>query len=145
MSQSFSKKEIAQKKAKQKKEKEEKMRERKAGKEKGKSLDDMLAYVDENGNLSSVPPDMSNKKEILAEDIILGAAPVEEENPERKGTVSFFNDAKGYGFITDDKTRENIFVHANQLAQPVTEKDRVLFNKEKSARGMIAVNVRKYK
>ncbi|GAA4449177.1 cold shock domain-containing protein [Rurimicrobium arvi] len=145
MSQSFSKKEIAQKKAKQKKEKVEKMRERKAGKEKGKSLDDMLAYVDENGNLSSVPPDMSNKKEILAEDIILGAAPVEEENPERKGTVSFFNDAKGYGFITDDKTRENIFVHANQLAQPITEKDRVLFNKEKSARGMIAVNVRKYK
>ncbi len=57
--------------------------------------------------------------------------------------ISFFNDAKGYGFITEDKTRENVFVHSNQLQQPVKEKDRVSYEKERTAKGYSAINVKK--
>lgn len=144
MAQSFLKKEIAQKKAKQKKEKAEKMRERKLNNDKGKSLEDMMVYLDEFGNFTSTPPDAATRTEIALEDIQLGAAPVDVENPQRKGVVSFFNDAKGYGFIVDIKTQENIFVHSNQLSEPIKEKDRVTFEKEKGPRGMVAINVKKY-
>ena len=52
----FNKREKEKKRAKAKQEKAEKMRERRANATKGKSLDDMLAYLDENGNLSEQPP-----------------------------------------------------------------------------------------
>lgn len=144
MAQSFLKKEIAQKKAKQKKDKAEKMRERKLNNDKGKSLEDMMVYLDEFGNFTSTPPDAGARTEIALEDIQLGAAPIDAENPQRKGVVSFFNDAKGYGFIVDIKTQENIFVHSNQLTEPIKERDRVTFEKEKGPRGMVAINVKKY-
>lgn len=144
MAQSFLKKEIAQKKAKQKKDKAEKMRERKLNNDKGKSLEDMMVYLDENGNFTDTPPEAGARTEIALEDIQLGAAPVDAENPQRKGVVSFFNEAKGYGFIVDMKSQENIFVHSNQLTEPIKEKDRVTFEKEKGPRGMVAINVKKY-
>lgn len=56
---SFNKREKEKKRQKKKMDKKEKMEERKLHSSKGKSLDDMLAYVDENGNLSSTPPDPS--------------------------------------------------------------------------------------
>ena len=56
----YSKKEKESKKLKKRKEKEEKKLERKANNNKGKSFEEMLAYVDENGNLSSTPPDPKN-------------------------------------------------------------------------------------
>lgn len=143
MSETFAKKELAKKKAKEKQEKAQKMQERKAKNNKGKSLEDMMAYIDENGNLSATPPNDKKKIEIDLDSIQLGAAPIIEENPIRQGTVSFFNDAKGYGFITDDKTRENLFVHSNQLEQPIKEKDRVTFEKERTPRGYSAINVKK--
>ena len=52
----FNKKEKEKKRAKQKKDKAEKMEERKANVKKCKSLDEMMAYIDENGNISSTPP-----------------------------------------------------------------------------------------
>ena len=52
----FSKKEKGKQKIKQRQEKLEKMNERKANAKKGKSLEEMMAYVDENGNLTSTPP-----------------------------------------------------------------------------------------
>ena len=48
------------------------MQERKENAQKGKSLDSMMAYVDENGNLSSTPPDRRKKVEIRVEDIEIG-------------------------------------------------------------------------
>lgn len=143
MSESFSKKEKAKKKAKEKQDKALKMKERKTSNNKGKGLEDMMAYLDENGNITSTPPDEKKRKEINLEDIQLGAAPITPEDTTRSGVVSFFNDAKGYGFITDDKSRENIFVHANQLSQPIKEGDRVTFEKERTARGFSAINVKK--
>ena len=62
------KKERDKKKVKKRQDKLEKMEDRKAKKIKGKSLEDMMAYIDENGNISSKPPDLRNKKRVRAED-----------------------------------------------------------------------------
>ena len=94
----FNKKDVRSKKEKKRKEKEKKRLARKES-EKKTSLDDMIAYVDENGMISSTAPDPTKKKkEIELEDIEIGV-PVRESDqdldPIRKGTVSFFNDSKG--------------------------------------------------
>ena len=97
----FNKKEKEKKRAKQKKDKAEKMEERKANVKKGKSLDEMMAYIDENGNISSTPPDPNKKKVFKQEDMQIGVpkhVPGEDENPIRTGVVAFFNDEKGFGF-----------------------------------------------
>lgn len=143
MSESFSKKEKAKQKAKSKQDKAQKMKERKSNNNKGKSLEDMMAYVDENGNLTSVRPDETKRREISLDEIQLGAAPIIPEETTKTGVIAFFNEEKGYGFITEDKTRENVFVHVNQLLQPVKEKDRVSFEKEKTPRGLSAIQVKK--
>lgn len=144
MSESFAKKEKEKQKAKNKQDKAQKMKERKSNNTKGKSLEDMMAYLDENGNITSKPPDGTTKRrEISLDEIQLGAAPITPEEVVKSGVVSFFNEAKGYGFITEDKTRENIFVHINQLLQPVKEKDRVTFEKERTPRGYSAIKVQK--
>ncbi|TDW97038.1 cold-shock protein [Dinghuibacter silviterrae] len=145
MGESFSKKDKANKKKKDKQDKAQKMLDRKSNNNKGKGLNDMLAYVDENGNLSSTPPNAAARKEIALEDIQLGAAPIQPEETQRTGTVSFFNSTKGFGFITDDKSGEDVFFHTNQLAQPVKEKDRVSFERERTPRGYSAVRVVKTK
>ncbi len=138
------KKEKEKKKAKNKLEKAQKMKERKAGSTKGKSLEDMMAYVDEDGNLSPTPPDPRKKKTILSEDIPLGVPKIvrEPEDSVKTGVISFFNEAKGYGFITDSHGG-NVFVHVNDLLQPVGENDKVSFETEKSPKGLRAVNVNK--
>ena len=100
MAESWNKKEREKKKQKEKKDKKEKMQERKDNASKGKSLDDMMAYVDENGNISSKPPDPRRKVEIKAEDIEIGVPKyVESEPQERTGKITFFNQEKGFGFI----------------------------------------------
>jgi len=58
----FSKKEKEKKKLKQRQDKEEKMGDRKANARKGKSLEEMMAYIDENGNISAAPPDPKVKR-----------------------------------------------------------------------------------
>ena len=85
----FSKKENDKKKLKKRKDKEEKKEERKANSNKGKSLDDMLAYIDENGNISSTPPDPKKMRTINHEDIQIGVPKHEEVETEviRKGAT----------------------------------------------------------
>lgn len=143
MGETFSKKERAKQKNKKKQEKAEKREERKANNQKGGSLEDMMAYLDEDGNLTSKPPVNTVRKKINVDEILLGAKPIEEEEKERTGIVAFFNVEKSYGFITDSKTQENIFVHAKNLLQPIGEKDKVLYEREKGERGFQAVNVKK--
>lgn len=143
MGDSFSKKENRNKKAKAKEDKAQKKKERKLNNDKGKSLEDMLAYVDENGNLTDVPPRETPKAEIDSKDILIGATPRPPEDPIRTGVITFFNTSKGFGFITDDKSRESIFFHINQLTEPVKERDRVSFMREKGARGYNATAVKK--
>lgn len=140
------KKEREKKKRLKKQRKAEEKLERKENNNKGKSLDDMMVYLDENGNLSDSPPDPSKMKEMNLEDIQLGAAPVEEIDPAdliRKGVIKFFNEEKGYGFINDLKSQESIFVHVNNADGPLKERDKVTFETEQGAKGLVAVNVKK--
>jgi cold shock CspA family protein len=143
MGESFSKKENRNKKAKAKEDKAQKARERKLNNNKGKSLEDMLAYVDENGNLSAEPPKEAPKAEIDLKDIRIGATPRPPEDPTKTGMVTFFNQSKGFGFISDDKSRQDIFFHINDLLEPVKEKDRVTFIQERNAKGFFATAVKK--
>ena len=141
----FNKKEKEKKRLKKQQEKREKAEERKAASSKGKSLEDMMAYIDEDGNISSTPPDPNKKKKFNAEDIQIGVAkhePAEAEGP-RKGTVTFFYESKGYGFIKDQATQESIFVHINGLIDPIKENDKVTFETEKGLKGPNAVSVKK--
>src|SRR5215210_2697940 len=115
----FNKKENEKKRIKKRQDKEEKKEERQANSKKGKSLEEMMAYIDENGNISSTPPDPRKKKTINSEDIQISVPKQEAIDPAelvRKGTVTFFNDSKGYGFIKDLQTQESIFVHINALS-----------------------------
>jgi CspA family cold shock protein len=59
------------------------------------------------------------------------------------GTVKFFNEAKGFGFIVADGTNEEIFVHVTGLGEKIREKDRVTFDITQGKKGANAVNVRK--
>ncbi len=145
MAETWNKKEREKKKQQNKKEKAERKQERKDNSKQGKSLDDMIAYLDENGNLSSKPPDPRKKVDIKVEDIEIGVRKQEPINPEdliRKGTVTFFNDAKGYGFIKDDVTGESVFVHINSLAEAIKEHNKVIFEVEMGPKGSNAVNVK---
>lgn len=129
-----------------KKEKEEKKQERKSSTgENGNDLDYMMAYLDENGNLSSTPPDPKKIVEVKAEDIVIGVPRKEDLSPEdliRNGKVTFFNDEKGFGFIKDAKTNESIFVHVNNSSVPLQEHDNVIFEVEMGQRGPVATNVK---
>ena len=69
---SSNKREKEKQRQKEKREKAEKMEERRANQAKGKTLDDMLAYVDEDGNITSTPPDPLKRKPVNAEDIDIG-------------------------------------------------------------------------
>ncbi|QIL39955.1 cold shock domain-containing protein [Pedobacter sp. HDW13] len=142
----YSKKENEKKRLKKQKEKQEKKEERQANAKKGLSLEDMMAYVDENGNISSTPPDPSKKKVINTEDIQIGISRQEDiidESPVKKGTVTFFNDSKGYGFIKNTETQDSIFVHANGLITQIKEGDKVTFEVEMGQKGPTAVKVSK--
>jgi cold shock CspA family protein len=145
---SFGKKENEKKRQKKKQDKEERKEERQAAAKSGQSLDEMLAYVDEDGNISSTPPDPTRKKkEIKLEDVRIGALKQEDQeqdDPIRKGTVTFFNDSKGYGFIKDQQTQESVFVHANSLGGiTIKENDKVTFEVEMGQKGPSATNVKK--
>jgi cold shock protein len=60
----------------------------------------------------------------------------------KKGTVKFFNEAKGFGFIIEDDTKSEHFVHASGLIDEVRENDAVEFELKEGKKGMNAVNVR---
>ena len=127
------------------KEKEERREERKANAKDGKSLDDMMAYVDEYGNISSTPPDPTKVKGVKTDDIVIGVPRQLESKVAtvRQGHVVFFNGSKGYGFIKDDESGESIFVHNNDLTSPVKENDAVTFETQKGVKGLAAVRVKK--
>jgi len=137
----FNKKEKEKKRLKKQQDKQQKKEERKSGSDKGKSFEDMIAYVDENGNLTSTPPDPTKKKKIInLEDIQIGISKQEPIDPAdliRTGVVSFFNDQKGYGFIKDLKSQESIFVHINALSGPIKENDKVSFETENGQKMLV--------
>jgi cold shock CspA family protein len=142
----FGKKDNEKKRLKKRTEKEEKREERKANAKAGQPLEEMFAYVDENGNITSTPPDPSKKRVIKDEEIRISIAKQEDredEDPMRNGIVSFFNDSKGYGFIRDQESQESIFVHANALSGlQIKEGDKVTFEVEMGPKGPNAMRVK---
>jgi len=58
------------------------------------------------------------------------------------GTVKFFNESKGYGFITDETTNKDIFVHISGLVDDIKEGDRVEFEISEGRKGPNAVDVK---
>ena len=140
----FKKKEVRNKQEKKRKDKEKKKLARKEQEKKG-GLDDMIAYVDENGMITSTPPDPTKKKEIKPEEIEIGIPardPSDEPDPIRSGIVEYLNQSKGYGFIRDLETKESVFVHVNNMLEEVNEGNKVSFEVEKGKRGLAAVRVK---
>ena len=143
MGETWNKREREQKKRNAKKQKEEKKLERKENTGKGKSLDDMIAYVDEFGNLTDTPPDRSVK--VDTDNIPPVVANSNALNPPesniRTGIITFFDPSKGYGFINDSQSKESIFVHMNSALVELKENLKVAFEIQKGPRGLAAVNV----
>lgn len=143
----FNKKEVRNKKEKKRKDKEKKRLAKKDG-DKVSSLDDMIAYVDENGRITSTPPDPSQKTEINLADIQIAVPKKDDsmkEDPIRRGTVTFYNESKGFGFIRDNETKESIFVHANNLLEDIREGNLVSFEIGMGPKGPMAMKVKQIK
>lgn len=140
----FNKKEQEKLRAKKKKEKLEKKEARKANPK--LSGDDIYVYVDENGHLTNTPPDPSKKIIVDVESIEINVSRRTESDEapvERRGTIDFLNDSKGFGFIKEVETGEKYFVHISGLIDDVKEGNLVTYDLERGAKGMNAVNVKK--
>ena len=59
----------------------------------------------------------------------------------QEGTVKFFNDSKGFGFIKSNESEEDIFVHSTGLIDNIKENDKVQFMTEQGKKGFNAINV----
>ena len=131
------KKRLARRKKKKKRKEEKKLS------PKANSLDDMIAYVDENGMITSTPPTENIKKEeIKQEEIVISTPKKEKEVPTvMKGRVEFFNTSKGFGFIKDLSGTEKYFFHVNNVMADISENDIVTFDLERGIKGMNAVNI----
>lgn len=131
------KKRLARRAEKQKRKEEKKLS------PKANSLDDMIAYVDENGMVTSTPPTENIKKEeIKQEEIVISTPKKEKEIPTvMKGRVEFFNTSKGFGFIKDLSGTEKYFFHVNNVMADISENDIVTFDLERGVKGMNAVNI----
>ena len=132
------KKKLARRAEKQKRKEEKKLA------PKVNSLDDMIAYVDENCMITSTPPEESVKREeIKQEDIMIATPKKEKEAPTiMRGRIEFFNTSKGFGFIKDLSGTEKYFFHINNVTGDISENDIVTFDLERGMKGMNAVNVR---
>lgn len=133
--QTFRKKEIAKKKLQKRKEKEERKAQREDSNDKGKSLEEMFAYVDENGNISDKPP--VKKYEFKEEDLVRP----EVEDVYSFGKVSFYNEAGQYGFIRDTETRENVYFNFKILGFVLHQDQKVKFKSQSSRQGLQVTEV----
>mgnify|MGYP006445286357 CR=1 FL=1 len=60
----------------------------------------------------------------------------------KEGTVKFFNESKGYGFVIDDETKEEYFVHVTGLIDEIKENDQVTFELKEGRKGLNAIDVK---
>ncbi len=140
--QTFGKSEREKKRLKKRKDKQLKKEERKAS---GIQNSEFI-YVDEYGQLTDTPPDPSKKVKVDASSIEIGVPKKEdreEEDPIKKGKVSFFDTSKGFGFIIENDSQLKYFVHVSGLKEEIAENDKVSFELERGLKGMNAVRVKK--
>lgn len=138
---SFGKRENEKKKQARRVEKQNRKEERKSS-GKASSFEDMIAYVDENGMITSTPPEIRPKEEINQEEILISTPKKEKEIPTaQRGRVDYYNESKGFGFIRDFSGSDKYFFHVNNVLDDVSEGDIVTFFLERGDKGMNAVNV----
>ena len=142
---SYNKKELEKKKQGKKLEKQKRKEERKASGG-SSSFDDMIAYVDENGNITTTPPDPGKKQKIDVANISV-STPKKEDQEEvlMRGRVEHFNSEKGYGFIKDINSVEKYFFHISAAPADITEGDIVTFQTERRQKGMNSFNITQVK
>lgn len=140
MASTFNKKEIEKKKQQKRKEKQQKREDRKNNP--ADSFEDMIAYVDENGVITSTPPDLTNKRKIKIENIAISTPRKEDlEDPFLNGRVEYFNSDKGYGFIKHTGSTDKYFFHVSSAPASITEGNMVTFELERGQKGMNAVRI----
>ncbi|WP_420149223.1 cold shock domain-containing protein [Spirosoma sp.] len=141
----FSKKEKEKARDKKRKDKEKKKEDRKASASKGQSLDTMLAYVDENGNLTHTPPDLQRMKTVDIDDIVIRVSRQENvpDRAYREGVISSYAESKGYGFIKDSHSQQTIFFHKSGLIDKIQLDNKVSFQVETAEKGLRAIDVKK--
>ena len=61
----------------------------------------------------------------------------------KTGTVKFFNEEKGFGFIQDEESNRDVFVHKTGLVDKIRENDRVTYEMEDTPKGPCAINVKR--
>ncbi|MBQ4279454.1 MAG: cold shock domain-containing protein [Rikenellaceae bacterium] len=138
--QSFGKRENEKKKQAKRLEKQKRREERQAAGP--SSLDDMIAYVDELGNIVDTPPEERQKQEVKLEDVLIATPKKEDIEVEPlKGRVEHFNADKGYGFIKETATTEKYFFHISSAPAGIAEGNIVTFELERGTRGMNAVKI----
>ncbi len=142
---SFNKRELEQRKESKRKKKQQKKDDRKSST--GRSFEDMIAYVDENGLIVDSPPDATQKSEIDATTIEVSVPKKIETEEDRilKGRVEYFSASKGYGFIKDLNSIEKYFFHVNNTLDAVAEHDMVTFELIRGNKGMNATNIKLFK
>ena len=138
MADSTSKKEKNKKKALKKIEKLNKRESRKEFNNKGKSLEEMIVYVDVLGNFTDVPPHLQNKEEDL-----LNNDRMAEKEVFLHGIVDNYNDMKGFGFIKILNTTDKVFFHFKESKELLKVGDNVMFKKMMSEKGFRAVQISK--
>lgn len=126
---------------------------RKEGRKSTKSsFDDMIAYVDENGRITSTPPEVSaNDRKpksaseqtsvVTSDNVETGRS--ESNTNERKGRVEHVNAEKGYGFIKEAAKTDKFFFHVSGLLEAIQVGDNVVFELERGKKGYNAVRIRK--
>jgi cold shock CspA family protein len=140
---SSNKREVSKQKEQKRLEKQKKKEARKVS-GKGNSFEDMIAYVDENGVITSTPPDMQNKEEIDIDSIEVSVPKKTEDESASifNGRVEHFNDSKGFGFIKDMGSVNKYFFHISEVEGEIKEGDKVVFELAKGTRGMNAVRIK---
>jgi cold shock CspA family protein len=139
---SSNKRELEKKREQKKQEKLKRKEDRKANSG-GGSLEEMIAYVDENGMITSTPPDPENRQEINHEEILVSTPQkVKTDDPVLKGRVEHFNPSKGYGFIKDVASVEKYFFHISNAPENIAEGNMVFFELEKGNKGLNAVKIK---
>ncbi|NBC84220.1 MAG: cold shock domain-containing protein [Bacteroidetes bacterium] len=138
----FGKKEVRNKQIKKRKDKEKRKAERK---EQGKnSFEDMIAWVDENGQITDTQPEPTKDSEIKAENIEVSVPKGGnvKDIETYSGKINNFDESKGFGFITCNQIDKPVFVHVNDSEEPLQTGLKVEFETELGEKGLKAVNVK---
>lgn len=126
----FKKKETAKRKQLKKQEKVERREQNKTNNNKGKSLEEMFAYVDEFGNISDTPPSQPYK---FKEEDLLRPQDMEEEF--LHGKVSYYNETGNYGFIRDNLSRETVYFNDKLAGMQLSLNQQVRYKYTRTKQG----------